>query len=91
MLLVGDASGYVDAITGEGIRVGLAQAQSAIGCIAAGDPLRYEREWRQVTRDYRSVTSALVGVANGPLRNAIVPLAVALPGLYGSIVERVAR
>jgi flavin-dependent dehydrogenase len=91
VLLVGDASGYVDAITGEGIRVGLAQVRAAIECVVAGDPARYEREWRRVTRDYRMLTSSLVGLARSPLRPAIVPLASALPGVYGAIVERLAR
>lgn len=91
VLLVGDASGYVDAITGEGIRVGLAQARAAIACILAGEPTRYEREWRRVTRDYRMLTSGLVALGSSPLRRAIVPAARSLPGVYGAIVERLAR
>lgn len=91
VLLVGDASGYVDAITGEGIRVGLAQARAAIECIVAGDPARYESAWRRATRDYRMLTSALVALGGSPLRRAIVPAARALPGVYGAIVERLAR
>jgi flavin-dependent dehydrogenase len=91
VLLVGDASGYVDAITGEGIRVGLAQAQAAVACIAAGEPERYEREWSRQTRDFRMLTAGLVAVAGSPLRSAIVPTAAALPGVFGAIVERLAR
>ncbi|HEU4849192.1 MAG TPA: NAD(P)/FAD-dependent oxidoreductase [Terrimesophilobacter sp.] len=91
VLLVGDASGYVDAITGEGIRVGLAQARAAIECIVAGKPKRYEREWRRATRDFRMLTVGLVGLGASPLRPAIVPLARALPNVYGAIVERLAR
>jgi flavin-dependent dehydrogenase len=91
VLLVGDASGYVDALTGEGIRVGLAQAAAAIRCLTAGDPARYEREWRWATRDYRMLTSGLVALGDSPLRRAIVPTACALPGVYGAIVERLAR
>lgn len=91
VLLVGDASGYVDAITGEGIRVGLAQARAAIECIAAGDSSWYERAWRRVTRDYRMLTSGLVALGNSPVRGAIVPAARLLPGVYGAIVERLAR
>ncbi len=91
VLLVGDASGYVDAITGEGIRVGLAQARAAVACILAGDPARYEREWRRVTRDYRMLTTGLVALGSSSLRRAIVPAARSLPGVYGAIVERLAR
>lgn len=91
VMLVGDASGYVDAITGEGIRVGLAQAQAAIASIVSKDPRRYEHEWRRVTRDFRMLTSGLVALGGSPLRRTIVPLAQTLPGVYGAIVERLAR
>jgi menaquinone-9 beta-reductase len=91
VLLVGDASGYVDAITGEGIRVGLAQARAAIASILAGDPAPYERQWRRATGDFRMLTGGLLALAGSPLRPAIVPLAQALPGLYGTVVERLAR
>lgn len=91
VLLIGDASGYVDALTGEGIRVSLAQVRAAIRCLVADEPQRYEREWRRVTRDYRMLTSGLVALGASPLRHAIVPTAHALPGVYGAIVERLAR
>jgi len=89
VLLVGDASGYVDAITGEGLRLGFAQARAAIASITGGPG--YEREWRRVTHDFRLLTGALLGAASSPARRAIVPLATALPGVYGSVVERLAR
>jgi flavin-dependent dehydrogenase len=91
VLLVGDASGYVDALTGEGIRVGLAQAAAAVAGISNGDPRGYERAWSAATRDFRMLTGGLVGAATSPLRGAIVPAAVTLPSLYGAIVERLAR
>ena len=40
VLLVGDAAGYVDALTGEGIALGLAQARAAVAAIAPGRPER---------------------------------------------------
>lgn len=89
VLLVGDASGYVDALTGEGLRVGLAQARAAVATL--GDPTAYERAWRAVTRDYRAVTTALVAWASSPARGAVVPVAAAAPRLYGGVVERLAR
>jgi flavin-dependent dehydrogenase len=91
VLLAGDASGYVDALTGEGLRVGFAQARSAVAAIVAGDPARYERDWRIETRDFRMLTSGLVAAARSPLRGRIVPAAVAAPRLFGSIVDRLAR
>ena len=90
ILLVGDAAGYVDAITGEGLRLGFAQAREAVRCIVAGHPAEYERAWRRVTRSFRVLTSGLVVLATSPARRAIVPLAVRFPRLFGVIVERLA-
>jgi len=87
--LVGDASGYVDALTGEGLRVGIAQARAAVATL--DDPEAYERAWRAVTRDYRLLTTGLVAWATSSLRGAIVPLARRAPWLYGGVVERLAR
>ena len=87
--LVGDASGYVDALTGEGIRVGLAQAAAVVAHL--DDAAGYERAWSATTRDYRALTSGLVAMATSPLRGAIVPAAVHLPGAFGAVVERLAR
>lgn len=91
VLLVGDASGYVDAITGEGLRVGFAQALAAVSCIVAGEPHRYEGEWTRITRDFRVTTTALVRFATSPLRRGIVPLSAALPGRFGAVVESLTR
>jgi flavin-dependent dehydrogenase len=91
VLLVGDASGYVDAITGEGLRLGMAQARAAVHCVATHRPHTYERAWRRETRDFRLLTTALVALATSPARGAIVPLAAMAPWLFGRIVERLAR
>jgi flavin-dependent dehydrogenase len=91
VLLVGDASGYVDAITGEGLRLGFEQARAAVASIRSGDAGSYDAEWTRITRDFRVLTEGLVRAATSPVRGAIVPLAAALPGVYGRVVERLAR
>lgn len=91
VLLAGDASGYVDALTGEGLRIGLAQARAAVAAIVAGDADGYERAWERETRDFRRLTGALVRLAASPLRGAVVPAAVRLPGVFAGAVERLAR
>ncbi|PPK92416.1 flavin-dependent dehydrogenase [Kineococcus xinjiangensis] len=96
VLLVGDASGYVDALTGEGLRVGLAQARSAVACLDAGAApgavgRAYERAWASGTREARLVTEALVAVATSPARGAVVPAAALAPPLFAGVVERLAR
>jgi flavin-dependent dehydrogenase len=44
--LVGDASGTVDAITGEGLRLSFCQASLLAECMVSGDLERYQREHR---------------------------------------------
>jgi menaquinone-9 beta-reductase len=48
--LVGDASGGVDAITGEGLRLSFRQAEALADAIEAGDLRRYEHAHRQLAR-----------------------------------------
>jgi flavin-dependent dehydrogenase len=89
--LVGDASGYVDALTGEGLRVGLAQARVLVQQLASGDLPGYERAWRRSTRDFRVLTAGLLAAATSPARGLIVPAAAALPSVFGAVVNRLAR
>lgn len=89
--LVGDASGYVDALTGEGLRVGLAQAEVLADCLARDDLPGYERAWARSTRDFRVLTAGLLAAATSPARGLIVPAAATLPRVFGGVVERLAR
>jgi menaquinone-9 beta-reductase len=91
VMLVGDSSGYVDAITGEGLRVGFEQAACAVSALTDHAPQVYEKTWKQATRNFRVLTRGLASAANSPLRPAIVPLAKALPGVFGHVVDRLAR
>jgi len=88
VLLVGDAAGYVDAITGEGIALALAEGEALVRCVAADRPDAYERAWREITRSYRLITEGLV-LARGPLHlgRAIVPAAARLPRTFGRLVD----
>jgi flavin-dependent dehydrogenase len=88
VLLVGDAAGYVDALTGEGIAVGLKEARAAVAALAAGRPEQYEAAWRAVTRRYRLMTGGLLWAAGRPLlHRTIVPAAAALPPVFRGIVN----
>jgi flavin-dependent dehydrogenase len=91
VLLVGDASGYVDALTGEGIRIGIAQARAAVAAVTNGRVSDYEEAWTEVTRDVRRLTGTLVRLATSPARRFIVPASHAAPGIFGSAVDRLAR
>lgn len=46
--LIGDASGTVDAITGEGLCLAFSQAMVLADCLRTGDLSRYEREHRRL-------------------------------------------
>jgi flavin-dependent dehydrogenase len=92
VLLVGDASGYVDALTGEGIGVGLAQADELARCLAAGRPEDYERAWRRVSAPAWRFTGGLLWSRNQPLlAPRIVPAARYVPWLFSTAVNYAAR
>jgi len=89
VLLVGDAAGYVDALTGEGLSVGLACARELVRCVVDGRPQDYERAWRRTTRRYRLLTGGLLWAAQRPaVRRTIVPAAQRAPALFGQIVDQ---
>lgn len=91
VLLVGDAAGYVDAITGEGIAVAIASAQVLVSSLVAGRPQRYEHEWRRVSRRYRVITSGLLQVRqHRALARWVVPAAAHLPRTFGYAVNQLA-
>ena len=92
VLLAGDASGYLDALTGEGIGVGLAQAEAAAGCLAAGRPADYERAWRRVSGPAWRFTAGLLWSRNQPfLGPRIVPAAHRVPWLFAALVNHAAQ
>lgn len=91
VLLVGDAAGYVDALTGEGIAVGLASAREAVAAIVASRPEDYAAAWRRVSRRYRWSAGGLLVVAGNPvLRRGLVPAAAAMPAAFRWAVDHVA-
>lgn len=90
-LLVGDAAGYVDALTGEGLSLGLAQARAAVAAVLADEPEAYERSWRRITWRYELLTRSLLAAATRPrLRARIVPFAERLPGVFTGAVNQLA-
>jgi len=92
VLLAGDASGYLDALTGEGIGTGLAQAGALAACLAAGRPADYERAWRRVSGPAWRLTAGLLWSRNQPLlAPRIVPAAQRLPWLFSALVNHAAQ
>lgn len=91
VLLVGDAAGYVDALTGEGISLALLSAHALVACLRAGRPEDYEAAWRRLSWRSRLLTAALVGARrHPPAARMIVPAARRLPAVFGAAVRSLA-
>ncbi|TAM70909.1 NAD(P)/FAD-dependent oxidoreductase [Mycobacterium sp.] len=92
VLLVGDAAGYEDALTGEGISLALKQAAAVVDAIVDETPSSYEKAWHRITRDYRLLTRALVLASTRPVvRRAVVPACTLFPAVFGRGVNILAR
>ena len=92
VLLVGDAAGYEDALTGEGVSLAVKQARAAVAAIVDGNPGSYEATWRRITREYRLLTRALVlTTASRAGRRAVVPATAMLPAVFDRAVNTLAR
>lgn len=96
--LVGDAAGYVDAITGEGLSLGFEQARLLAevlpGALAAGASveslMRYEAECARAFRRHARLADALLWTARRPrLRRFVLNRLIALPAVFGFVLRRV--
>jgi flavin-dependent dehydrogenase len=91
VLLVGDAAGYLDPLTGEGVRLGVAGAVAAVDAIAHDQPEAYEAAWRALWRPYALTTGALLVLTRPRLiRRMLVPALQRLPGLFDRILAQLA-
>ena len=92
VLLVGDAAGYVDALTGEGLALSLTTAAELVRCLRAGRPADYDRAWKRTSRRSRWLTEALLWARGRPaLARRIVPAGALAPGLFAAVVDQLAR
>jgi flavin-dependent dehydrogenase len=91
VLLVGDAAGYIDALTGEGLGIAFGAAELLVDCVAADRPQDYDRRWRWMSRRYRLLTAAVLGASASPLRSRIVPAAAQFPAVFGGVVNLLAE
>jgi flavin-dependent dehydrogenase len=91
VMLVGDAAGYIDALTGEGIAVSLSAAAALVGCVLADRPDRYDSAWLRVSRRSRWITSALLWARGRPvLARSVVPVATRCPTVFAAGVNQLA-
>ncbi|MFE9406584.1 NAD(P)/FAD-dependent oxidoreductase [Streptomyces sp. NPDC006530] len=91
VLLVGDAAGYIDALTGEGVSLALSAAEALVRNVHRGTPGRYEDDWSRVTRRHRLLTELLVRTRrHATLAPLIVPAATRLPRVFAAAVNALA-
>jgi len=89
--LVGDAAGYTDAVTGEGITLALRTGDALARVYAeSGSPAEYERAWWKVTFEHRAF-AALLGfaVTHPRARRAAFRALASKPILFERLLRRV--
>jgi flavin-dependent dehydrogenase len=92
VMLVGDAAGYVDALTGEGLGIAFGAAELLVECVTADRPQDYDRRWRGMSRRYRVLTAAVLQATATPaVRSRIVPAAAHFPGVFRRAVNLLAE
>jgi flavin-dependent dehydrogenase len=87
LALVGDASGYVDAITGEGIAIAFECARALARSLKEGGLASYERAHRRAMRRYRGTTEVVLALAAFPwLRRGVVSALAGRSVLFESLL-----
>jgi len=87
LALVGDAAGYVDAITGEGLSLALHDAFAVLAAIGRGDLAHYAAAHRRITRLPEAMTRALLAVERRPgLRRRVLRALARDPALFRALL-----
>lgn len=91
--LVGDAAGYTDAVTGEGVALALRSADALASVVAAREPLaRYDAAWRRLTRTHRRFARLLrLGVDHPRLRRAAFAALAVVPSAFETLLRLAAE
>lgn len=90
VVLVGDASGYLDALTGEGVSLAAGQALALAECLRADprDPAGYAARHARLTRPYAWMTSAVLLLARHPwLAEAAIGALAERPDVFGHLLS----
>ena len=85
--LVGDAAGYVDAITGEGLSVAFHQAEALAQALAEGELATYSREARRLARLPDGMTHLLLWVERHPwIRRRVIAALAREPQIFDRLL-----
>lgn len=96
VVLIGDAAGYVDAITGEGLSMAFESAEllaavlpRALAAGAQADSLApYARGYRRAFKRYANLAHAVLAISRRPrLRRAVLPLFGRFPRIFSAMVH----
>jgi flavin-dependent dehydrogenase len=87
VVLVGDASGSIDAITGEGLCLGFQQAAALTDALEAGKLERYQRAHSQIARRPRLLEALLLLLDRRPvLRQHVLRVLSADPEMFARLL-----
>ena len=90
--LVGDAAGYLDAITGEGLAVTLHESAALVAALVAGDLAPYAAAHRRINRLPNFMTSMVLALERRPrLRRRAIRALAAEPALFARLLGIHAR
>ena len=85
--LIGDASGSVDAITGEGLRLGFQQAFALADAMPAGTLASYQRQHRSLERRPMAMARLMLLLGRHPsLRHRVLDSFAAQPELFAKLL-----
>ena len=83
VLLVGDAAGYVDALTGDGLTLGFTQARSVVDAVVRGQALRHEWTCRRASLVPQAAAWTLAHGTSRPRVKTLMPgIAAMSPGTF---------
>lgn len=87
LALVGDASGYLDAITGEGMAMAFHQSAALVEAIEKGDLAAYAKAHRRIGRLPDTMTALVLGLERRPrLRRRAIRALAAEPALFSRLL-----
>lgn len=85
--LVGDAAGYLDAISGEGLALGFRSASALVERFASGELWRYPRDHAHLCASHHAMTRVMLQIARRPrLRRSIIGFLAARPALFSDLL-----
>ena len=86
--LVGDASGSVDAVTGQGLELSFKQAASIARSLRADDPRRYQREHEAMSRRTHAMAALLLSLdRHSVLRRKVLAILARWPEMFQLLLD----